>query len=398
MGDRMRIRRVGGRALAVAIALAGAAGVRAADSGDRIGNVFAARIELQRLIGDWLTKCLAGAAEPYRVEAIVQLELRGSIRELRSKQESAIPSVKIGGKNRVKLPGLGMVEGGGGQGNLMPEITVDGGTRVSETVSRQLETEVARLKINLFVDPSMPKERRELLVQLVNDLAGTDRARGDEVLLREWPETAKPNHGATVVQATIQSKVNWEILAICGSAILAAIIVALGIRATRSTSVVGIGGGGRGGGAFLERRAAELAEARSGRALAVAPRAGDEALLGRAGRGDVDDRSRDDLLLARSRSRRGWRRRKRRSRRRAKIGWRSRGGRAAERRSAGDAEAVVRWILGLAAGAARRRRSGHRRGFDRRRLDRGGHWPWRGGDRDGRRHRLRIRRGETRRR
>lgn len=242
----MLIPRGWGRAAAVAIALAGAVGVRAAESGDRIGSVFASRIELQRLIGDWLTKSLQGTAEPYRVEAIVQLEMKGSIRELRSKQESAVPSVKIGGKNRVKLPGLGMVEGGGGQGNLMPEISIDGGTRVSETVSRQVETEVARLKVMLFVDPAMPQPRRDLLVDLVIDLAGIDRARGDQVVTREWPEHAKPSQGTTVVQATIQSKVPWEVIAICLSGIVAAAIVSLGLRSARAAALVGAGGG-RGG-------------------------------------------------------------------------------------------------------------------------------------------------------
>ncbi len=80
----MSIPRGSGRVVAVAIVLAGAVGVRAAESGDRIGTVVAARIELQRQIGDWLTKCLAGTAEPYRVEAIVQLEMKGSIKVLRS--------------------------------------------------------------------------------------------------------------------------------------------------------------------------------------------------------------------------------------------------------------------------------------------------------------------------
>ena len=108
---------------------------------------------------------------------------------------------------------------GGGQGNLMPEISIEGGNRVSETVSPQLETEVEKLKVIMVVDPSMPKERRDLLVQLVVDLAGIDRARGDEVVTREWPESAKPTHGATVVQATIQSQLPWEVIAICGAAV-----------------------------------------------------------------------------------------------------------------------------------------------------------------------------------
>jgi flagellar motor switch protein FliG len=236
-----------GRAAAVAAALAAATGARAAESGDRIGTVVAARIELQRQIGEWLTHSLAGAAEPHRIEAVVQLELRGFVRELRTKQENVIPSVKIGGKSRVKLPGLGMVDGGGGQGNLMPEINIDGGARVSETVSRQLETEVAKLKVMLFVDPSMPKDRRGLLVQLASDLAGIDRARGDEVEVREWPESVAPSRG-TLVQATIQSKVPWEVIVISVSAIIAAVIVSAGIRGARGASIVGLGGG-RGAGA-----------------------------------------------------------------------------------------------------------------------------------------------------
>jgi flagellar motor switch protein FliG len=243
----MSISRGSGRVAVLAMVLAGAGAVHAAESGDRIGSVVAARIELQRQIGEWLTKCLAGTAEPYRVEAIVQLEMKGSIRVLRSKQQSAVPSVKIGGKNRVKLPGLGMVDGGGGQTNIVPEISIDGGTRVSETVSRQVETEVARLKIMLFVDPSMPKERRDLLVSLVSDLAGIDAARGDEVITREWPESAKPSHATTVVQATIQSKIPWEIVIVSTSVVLAAMIVAFGMRGRGGTSFVGLGGG-RGGG------------------------------------------------------------------------------------------------------------------------------------------------------
>jgi flagellar motor switch protein FliG len=258
----MAISRGLGRAALVAVALAGASGALAVESGDRIGNVVAARIDLQRQIGEWLTKSLSGAAEPYRIEVVVQLEMRGFVREVRAKQENVTPSVKIGGKNRVKLPGLGMVDGGGGQGNLMPEINIEGGTRVSETVSRQLETEVARLKVILFVDPSMPKDRRELLVQLGSDLAGIDRARGDEVVVREWPESASPARGATVVQATIQSKVPWEVIAICLSAIIGAIIISFGIRGSRGASVA-IGGGRMGAEGRAGAGAAAASEAAS---------------------------------------------------------------------------------------------------------------------------------------
>jgi hypothetical protein len=55
----MSISRGSGRVAVLAMVLAGAGEVRAAESGDRIGSVVAARIELQRQIGDWLTNCLA---------------------------------------------------------------------------------------------------------------------------------------------------------------------------------------------------------------------------------------------------------------------------------------------------------------------------------------------------
>src|SRR5512145_3509266 len=105
--------RMGGLAAALAASLALAPPARGAESADRAGAVVAARIEMQRQLGEWLTKSLQGAAEPYRVEAAVRLELRGVVREVRSRLASASPAVKIGGKSKVKLPGLGMVEGGG---------------------------------------------------------------------------------------------------------------------------------------------------------------------------------------------------------------------------------------------------------------------------------------------
>jgi flagellar motor switch protein FliG len=227
------------RTAALSILLIGAAPAHPAEAGDRSGTVVAARVELQRQIGEWLTRSLAGVAAPHRVEVAVALELRGSVRELRSKQESVTPSVKIGSKSRVKLPGLGMVEGGS-QGTVMPDIDIGGGARVSESVSRQVETEVARLTVMLFVDPAMPKERREMLARLASDLARIDRARGDEVVTREWLEAAGDDAGAAVVRATIQPKVPYEVLALCATGLLGATIISFGLRR-----------GGRGGATLL---------------------------------------------------------------------------------------------------------------------------------------------------
>jgi flagellar motor switch protein FliG len=218
-----------------------------------MGSVIAARIDLQRQLGEMLTKSLAGPAEPYRVEVTVRLDLRGRIREVREKLESLSPAVKIGGKNKVKLPGLGTVDGGG-QGGLLPEITLDGGGRVVEQVSRHLETEVAQMTILLFVDPVMPKDRRELLVRLAGEMAGIDRARGDDVVVEERPSgPAAPIGGGglpTVVQATLQtsSKITPEVIALCLTALLAAGILAWGLS-RRSTSERSLGLSGAGGGA-----------------------------------------------------------------------------------------------------------------------------------------------------
>lgn len=218
---------------------------RAAQSGDRLGAVVAARIDLQRQLGDWLSSSLARPAEPYRVEAAVRLELRGVVREIRAKQANVTPSVKIGGKNKVKLPGLGMVDGGGAQGNLLPEIAIDGGTKITESVSHQIETEVVKMTVLLFVDPVMPRERRDLLVRLATELAGVDRARGDEVVIEERPNPAPQAAGAsgvpTVVQATIQPPANlpWEVIAGCATVLLAAAILAWGLSRRGSDGRIG---------------------------------------------------------------------------------------------------------------------------------------------------------------
>jgi flagellar motor switch protein FliG len=260
----MSIPRGGGRTIAVLVVLAGAVGVRAAENGDRNGAVMAARVDLQRQLGDWLSKSLAAIAEPYRVETAVFVDLRGVVHEVRQRQATNTPGVKIGGKNRIKLPGLGMVEGGGGQTNLMPEINIEGETRVSETVMRNLETEVAKLKVVLFVDPRMPKDRREFIVRFAEQLAGLDRARGDEIVVEERLSGAP---SPTVVELQPSSKIPWDVIAACATALAAAGILAIGVsrRVGGAGTILGGGRGGAGGGAG----AAEGAGAGSAAAVAV---------------------------------------------------------------------------------------------------------------------------------
>jgi flagellar motor switch protein FliG len=256
----MSVLRDGGRvatgvAAIVAVLTFGAV-AGAAEQASRYGAVISARIEMQRQLGEWLTKSLQGPAEPYRVEAVVRVELRGMVREMRAKQQSAAPAVKIGGKSKVKLPGLGMVDGGGQGGPLLPEINIEGGTRVTEQVSRQLETEVTKLSVILFVDPVMPKERRELLSRLAGDLTGIDRSRGDEVLVEERPALPPPVGPVgppTVVSATITPppKLAYEIIAVCATTLLAAAILAWGLS---RRSAIAAGVNGRGGAELEERR------------------------------------------------------------------------------------------------------------------------------------------------
>ncbi len=236
------------RAAIAAVALTVAPASRAAEPGERLGAVFASRIEIQRQMGEWLTRSLQGAADPYRIDAAVRVELRGSVREIHSKQESASPAVKIGGKStKVRLPGLGMVEGGGQGSPVLPEINIEGGTRVTESVSRQLETEVVRLTIRLFVDEAMPKGRREALVRLASELAGVDPGRGDAVIVEERSASPVSTPVATPTGATVSGgsfiqappKRTWEVVAICAAAVLSAVIVAYGLSQRGASSGAG---------------------------------------------------------------------------------------------------------------------------------------------------------------
>jgi flagellar motor switch protein FliG len=276
----MSFPRAGGLAAAAVAAFLCVSGARAAEQGERMGAVVAARLELQQRLGTWLTQSLAGAAEPYRVEASVSIEMRGVVREVRNKQANATPSVRIGAKSKVKLPGLGMVDGGGGQTGLVPEINIEGGQRVTESVTRQLETEVTKYTIRLFVDPEMPKDRRELLARLAGELVGIDTGRGDEVVVSERRGIAGAAGGgglggATVVQATVQpsKQLPWEVLAVCVTALAAAAILAAGL--SRRGRDGGLGAAlGRGGGG--ERRGEGGAEAaKDGSAVPMPPGAWD---------------------------------------------------------------------------------------------------------------------------
>src|SRR6266508_4494750 len=266
----MRISKGGRRALVLVVAIASGTTGRAAEQGDRSGTVVAARSDLQRQLGELLTTSLQGPAEPYRVEALVRLELRGVVREIHAKQQAASPAVKIGGgKNRVKLPGLGMVDGGIQGGSVLPEINIEGGTRVTESVSRQLETEVVKQTVLLYVDPKMPKERRELLVRLSSDLADIDPARGDEIAVEDRP--AGSASSPPVVAATVEAapRFGLALLAGCVTLLFCAGIIAFGFSKRGAQFGATITGGqgpqARGDGSVPGARGRDGARARPGR-------------------------------------------------------------------------------------------------------------------------------------
>lgn len=179
-----------GGAVAAAIALLVAGPVSAAESQEnqnRIAEVVAAKIELQRALGEWLAGSLAKPAAPFRVDPVVQVVLRGEVRELQQQEESVGGDVKFGGKTSMKLPGLGYADAGG---NNTPEVVLRGpGKRITKTL-RQLDMNVVRMVVRLYVDPSMPRDRRELLRNLASDLVGVETQRGDELVVSDLPAAA----------------------------------------------------------------------------------------------------------------------------------------------------------------------------------------------------------------
>ncbi|HSM92330.1 MAG TPA: FliG C-terminal domain-containing protein [Anaeromyxobacteraceae bacterium] len=174
-----------GLAIAAAIVLLAAGSASAAET--RIAEVVAAKIEMQRSLSDWLAGSLGKPAAPFRVDPVVQVTLRGEIRELRQEEETVGGDVKFGGKTSMKLPGLGYADAGG---NNTPEVVLKGpGKKTTRTV-RELDLSVVRMVVRLYVDPAMPKDRRQLIKTLAADLVGIEPARGDELVVDDLPAIA----------------------------------------------------------------------------------------------------------------------------------------------------------------------------------------------------------------
>jgi hypothetical protein len=177
-----------GGAVASAIALLVALPVVAAETQDnRIAEVVAAKIELQRSLGEWLAGSLAKPAQPFRVDPVVQVVLRGELRELQQQEETLGGDVKIGGKTSMKLPGLGYADSGSGG---TPEVVLRSPGKRTIRTTRQLDMNVLRMVVRLYVDPAMPRDRRELIRNLASDLVGIEPARGDELVVSDLPAAA----------------------------------------------------------------------------------------------------------------------------------------------------------------------------------------------------------------
>jgi hypothetical protein len=291
---RMRDTGTWDRAIAVAMALVVVGSAGAAEQQDhRIAEVVAARVELQRALGEWLAGSLAKPAQPFRVDPVVQLVVRGEVRELQHQEETIGGDVKFGGKTSVRLPGLGFADAGG---NATPEVVMRTPGKRTLRTTRQLDVQVVRMVVRLYVDPAMPKDRRELIRALAADLAGIEPARGDELVLGDLPEIAAaataptPTAGpdaprlapAAAPLAPARRGLGLEHLAWSATALAAAAILAFGL--SRRAAGAGPGRGER------EEDEAEEGGVEIVDGRVIAPRAGpagDGAVAERAAEGGL---------------------------------------------------------------------------------------------------------------
>ncbi len=234
-----------GRAVCAAVALFTCLGAAAVEPpNQRIAEVVAARIELQRSLSEWLAGSLAQPASPYRVDPVVQIVLRGDVKELTQSEETIGGDVKFGGKTSMKLPGLGYADAGG---NNAPEIVLRGPGKKTTRTLRQLDMQVERMVVRLYVDPAMPKDRRTFIQGLAADLVGIEPARGDELHVADLPGAGGGVPTASAVPVQVVGQVpgalpaampaaygerrgfDWSTAVMSLTAILVAVILAYGL-------------------------------------------------------------------------------------------------------------------------------------------------------------------------
>jgi hypothetical protein len=243
-------RRVGRLLLAGVVLVTAAGAADAAESGARNGTVIAARIELQQAMDEWLGRSLSVVADPYRLRVTSQLEVRGAVREVVQREETPGSEMKIGASQSLRLPGLGVVEKPV-SGPSAPDIQVKIPGRKTAQVRRELETEVARITLRLFVDPRMPEDRREIVRTAAAEMVGLDPARGDTIAVAEL--AAEPPQRVQIGLAEVYP---WTLGALCGTALVCALVLALAIARGGRAGRALLDGGGRGPGVEREGAAA----------------------------------------------------------------------------------------------------------------------------------------------
>ncbi|BDG08073.1 hypothetical protein AMPC_11860 [Anaeromyxobacter paludicola] len=191
--------------------------------------MYAARVQLQKQLSNWMEERLQPMAVPHEVYAAVQVELRGEVRQIVQKDGEPDGEMKIGSHKAMTLPGLGTIDKPL-TGVAAPDISVKLPGRKSVDVRRQLETQVERIGVTLFVDKDMPAGQREKLKEVATELAGLDASRGDALTISELPPKAAASRPAQGGGSSLPG----SLLLICGTVVLATIILSFGLVAGRA--------------------------------------------------------------------------------------------------------------------------------------------------------------------
>ncbi len=189
-----------------------------AEPGDRIAEVFAARVSLQKQLAGWIEGTLRELAAPHHLLVTVQLRMRGEFRDLVKREGAPDSELKIGSHKAMKLPGLPLVDKPLG-GVAAPDISVKVPGNQKIEVQRQLESQVERIAVRLFVEQGIPAPELDRLKEVASSLAGLDPARGDVL---EVTEVAGHPPGS-------RAGVSGAVLLACATAFLSCLLLAAGI-------------------------------------------------------------------------------------------------------------------------------------------------------------------------
>ncbi len=190
-----------------------------AEPGDRIAEVFAARVSLQKELASSLEGTLRELAAPYRLLVTVQVRMRGEFRDLVKKEGAPDSELKIGSHKSVKLPGLPLVDKPL-SGAAAPDISVKVPGNQKIEVQRRLESQVERIAVRLFVEKGMPPLELDRLKEMAFEIAGLDRARGDALDVTEILSGREPANQGGVWRA---------LLVLCATVFLSCLLLAIGI-------------------------------------------------------------------------------------------------------------------------------------------------------------------------